>query len=125
MRCCAMGGRGGASGLSTKNQKISFKGLPTLKGSEKQVKWAEQIRDNAINTVNRNIDLANERIKKYPSAQKKYQNEIESLQEIGKQLKEVLLKVSNASQIIEKRHIFESSRILDEASKIEQRKKKR
>nr|DAY85782.1 MAG TPA: hypothetical protein [Caudoviricetes sp.] len=125
MRCCAMGGRGGASGLSAKNQKISFKGLPTLKGSEKQVKWAEQIRNNAIDTINRNIDLANERIKKYPSAQKKYQNEIESLQEIGKQLKEVLLKVSNASQIIEKRHIFDSSRILDEASKIEQRKKKR
>lgn len=125
MRYYAMGGRGGTSGLSSKNQKISFKGLPTLKGSEKQVKWAEQIRNNAIDTINRNIDLANERIKKYPSAQKKYQNEIESLQEIGKQLKEVLLKVSNASQIIEKRHIFDSSRILDEASKIEQRKKKR
>lgn len=120
-----MGGRGGASGLSAKNHKISFKGLPTLKGSEKQVQWAEQIRNNAIDTINRNIDLANERIKKYPSAQKIYQNQIESLQEIGKQLKEVLLKVSNASQIIEKRHIFESSRILDEASKIEQRKKKR
>lgn len=120
-----MSGRGGTSGLSFKNQKISFKGLPTLKGSEKQVKWAEQIRNNAIDTINRNIDLANERIKKYPSAQKKYQNEIESLQEIGKQLKEVLLKVSNASQIIEKRHIFDSSRILDEASKVEQRKKKR
>lgn len=120
-----MGGRGGASGLSAKNQKISFKGLPTLKGSEKQVKWAEQIRNNAIDTINRNIDLANEKIKKYPSAQKIYQNQIESLQEIGKQLKEVLLKVSNASQIIEKRHIFDSSRILDEASKIEQRKKKR
>ena len=87
-----MGGRGGTSGLSAKNQKISFKGLPTLKGSEKQVKWAEQIRNNAIDTINKNIDLANERIKKYPSAQKKYQNEIESLQEIGKQLKEVLLK---------------------------------
>ena len=114
-----MGGRGGASGLSAKNQKISPKGLPTLNGSEKQVQWAEQIRKNAIDTIN------NERIKKYPSNQKNYQSDIESLQEIGKQLKEVLSKISNASQIIEKRNIFESSRILDEVSKIKQRKKKR
>ena len=120
-----MGGRGGASGLSAKNQKISPKGLPTLNGSEKQVQWAEQIRKNAIDTINKNIDLANERIKKYPSNQKNYQSDIESLQEIGKQLKEVLSKISNASQIIEKRNIFESSRILDEVSKIKQRKKKR
>lgn len=65
-----MGGRGGASGLSAKNQKISFKGLPTLKGSEKQVKWAEQIRNNAIDTINRNIDLANERIRSIQTLKK-------------------------------------------------------
>lgn len=36
-----MGGRGGKSGVTANIGKISKTGLPTLKGSEKQVAWAE------------------------------------------------------------------------------------
>jgi hypothetical protein len=37
----------------------------TLTGSEKQVAWAEQITNDALGTINRNIEIVKERIEKY------------------------------------------------------------
>ena len=119
-----MGGRGASSGLNiNQGNKVKIS-LPQLTGSEKQVRWANEIRENAINTINANIETARKRMREYPSLSKRYSEDIESFSEIGNQLKAVLEKVTSAEQIINKRHIFEGSRIINEAKKLKERKKR-
>lgn len=69
-----------------------------LKGTEKQVAWATQIREDAINTINRNIALCEERNK-----QRKGISDIEL--QIWNQLKEEVMKcignIDSASKIID------------------------
>ena len=89
-----MGGRGASSGLNiNQGNKVKIS-LPQLTGSEKQVRWANEIRENAINTINANIETARKRMREYPSLSKRYSEDIESFSEIGNQLKAVLEKVT-------------------------------
>lgn len=99
-----MGGRGGVSGLSTrggnKSQKVDFSGLPELQGSEKQVRWAEQIRSNVINTINNNI----ERMEKSEN-RNYYKPDIEAFKEIGEKVNAMLRQPpgAKAANIIDRR----------------------
>lgn len=122
-----MGGRGGSSGLSpsSKSGLIDASQMPKLTGSEKQIKWAEQIRENAINTVNKNIELAIERNKQYGKQTQIYADQIESYNHIGKQLGEELKKIDSASVLINRRDTFSGQRINMLAQKLEEAYKKK
>lgn len=119
-----MGGRGGSSGLSGGSSGlISASSMPKLTGSEKQVKWAEQIRDNAIDTVNSNIKLANERYRKYKSDT--YLNTLNAYKQIGNQLGTALNNIISASNLIDRRDTFSPSRINNLANRIEEELRKK
>lgn len=125
-----MGGRGGSSGLSSSGNSglIDTSQMPKLTGSEKQVKWAEQIRDDAIGTVNANIKLAKERMDKVSGSSKKvYEETIDAYKEVGRQLKEELQKITSASTMIDRRNSFSGNRINQLATRYQeyQRKKKK
>ena len=122
-----MGGRGGESGFTNnKSGMISISDMPKLEGSEKQIKWAEQIRENAINTVNNNIHLAKNRIKQNSQVQD-YKDDLEAYNHIGKQLGEELKKIDSASVLINRREFFSGARINQLAQKLEEayRRKRR
>lgn len=121
-----MGGRGGSSGLNsasgrTKSQKVDFSGLPELQGSEKQVKWAEQIRSNVINTINNNI----ERMEKSEN-RSYYKPSIDAFKEIGEKVNAMLRQPPGvkASNIIDKRNsALDVDRILSMVHDLERKKR--
>lgn len=104
-----MGGRGGSSGLSSANRetskslKIDFSNLPELSGSQKQVEWAEQIRDNVVHTINNNIERMENADK---DARRYYQPQIEAFREIGEKVNAMLRQpqAASAANIIDRRH---------------------
>lgn len=111
------GGRGSASGIARKTN------FPNLVGSEKQVKWAQDIREEAINTVDDNIKLARERYEKYKM--EIYKDAEEAYKEVKKQLIPALATYTKASDLIDRRDMFSSSRIIDLAQKIEEQLRKK
>lgn len=120
-----MGGRGGNSGMSKGygNYRVNASSMPKLSGSEKQVSWANQIRENAINTVNKNIERAlNE--EKRSGVNGLFRNKIKAFEEIGRQLEGGFKGKTSASWIIENRGQFSSSRILRIANEMAQRYRK-
>lgn len=123
-----MGGRGGASGFSDGNKSgmISISDMPKLTGSDKQINWAEKIRENAASVVNNNINLHKSRIKQYGDIQE-YKDGLEAFTYIGKQLGEELKKIDSASVLINRRETFSPNRIIDLAGKLEEayRRKRR
>lgn len=117
-----MGGRGGSSGMSKGygSYRINASSMPKLSGSEKQVSWANQIRESAINTVNKNIERAlNE--EKRSGLNGLFRNKIKAFEEIGRQLEGGFKGKTSASWIIENRGQFSSSRILRIANEMAQR----
>ena len=117
-----MGGRGGNSGMSNGygNYRVNASSMPKLSGSEKQVSWANQIRESAINTVNKNIERAlNE--EKRSGVNGLFRNKIKAFEEIGRQLEGGFKGKTSASWIIENRGQFSSSRILRIANEMAQR----
>lgn len=120
-----MGGRGSSSGIPARRNVINISDMPKLTGSEKQIKWAEQIRDDAIGTVNGNIRTYEERIRKYPESKTIFESRIKAYEEVGRQLNEVLQKITSASQIIDKREYLSGSYINQAADKIEEMQKKK
>lgn len=120
-----MGGRGGNSGMSKGygNYRVNASSMPKLSGSEKQVSWANQIRESAINTVNKNIERAlNE--EKRSGVNGLFRNKIKAFEEIGRQLEGGFKGKTSASWIIENRGQFSSSRILRIANEMAQRYRK-
>ena len=110
------------------NGKIDKSRMPELVGSEKQIKWAQQIREDAIGTVNKNIELAEERMEKVSGSSKKvFLETIDAYKEVGRQLSEELQKITSASVMIDRRNTFSGSRINQLATKYQefQRKKKK
>lgn len=123
-----MGGRGGSSGLGSKgsgrikSQKVDFSGLPELQGSEKQVKWAEQIRSNVINTINNNI----ERMEKSENRDY-YKPSIEAFKEIGEKVNAMLRQPpgAKAANIIDRRNsTFDVDRVLSMVHDLAEKKRK-
>lgn len=100
--------------------RINASSMPKLSGSEKQVSWANQIRESAINTVNKNIERAlNE--EKRSGVNGLFRNKIKAFEEIGRQLEGGFKGKTSASWIIENRGQFSSSRILRIANEMAQR----
>lgn len=87
-----------------------MKNFIELKGTEKQVAWANEIRDNAINTINRNIEICEER-------NKKHINMCAVELQVWLELKEaVFSKIENidrAAEIIDMRHMLDPRAIIN------------
>ncbi len=120
-----MGGRGGSSGIAPKGGNANF---PQLQGSEKQVKWAEQIRKDAMDVIDRQIKWYKEELPKRPYDKDYMQASFESYQEIKKAVIDTFSGTKEASKIIDSRNKFSPARIYDIAKKSAEekvRKKKR
>lgn len=92
--------------------------MRNLKGSEKQVAWAQDIINNAINTVNANIKLASE------SEQIAALKGLNSWLEIKDMITRAFDSVDDAKTIIENRRKFDPSRILRIHSDMEFKKRR-
>lgn len=116
-----MGGRGSSSGSGTKKANVK---LPDLHGSEKQIAWANQIREEAIKTVEMNIERARKQLKQ-TKMESMFGPEIEAYRQVGKNLYEALLKTADASVIIDKRHIISGETVVKEAARLADQIRKR
>jgi len=115
-------GNSGFNKSGNKSQKIDFSGLPELQGSEKQVKWAEELRSNVINTINNNI----ERMEKSENKEY-YQPEIEAFKEIGEKVNTMLRQPqgAKAANIIDRRHdAFNTRKILSMVDDLADKKRR-
>lgn len=77
-------------------------------------KWARQIIDDAIRTVNANIKLVQaniERTKEKPSGA--FHREMDTLTQVGESLVKALKTYKNAGDLIDRRGQFESRRIIN------------
>lgn len=114
---------GAGTGKATfQSQKVDFSGLPELQGSEKQVKWAEQIRSNVINTINDNIErMENSENRSF------YKPSIEAFKEIGEKVNTMLRQPpgAKASNIIDRRNsALDVDRILSMANSLADEKRR-
>lgn len=82
-----------------------------MKGTEKQIKWAEDIIREARETINCNVKNIKEQQEKYNC--KWRQDEIEAFEMCGKSLEEMLSKTNDASQIINMRAKLSSRSIIE------------
>lgn len=120
-----MGGRGGSSGLSPKGGSLRF---PELQGSTKQVEWANRIRQEAMDTIEHQIQWYKETIPQRPYDKDYLEATLESYKEIKNAISDTFFSVKEASKIIDNRSKFSPSRIQDIARKSAEekvRKKKR
>ena len=120
-----MGGRGSSSGIPKARNLISISDMPKLTGSEKQIKWAESIREDAIGTVNGNIRNAETQMQKNPDSKSIWESRIEAYEETGRQLKNTLEKITSAKQIIDQRKYLSPSYVNQAAEKIEEMQKRK
>ena len=74
-----------------------------MKGTEKQIKWAEDIMNNALNTVNANIE--------HSKTSDALLTRLQVYEEIKKMLEESFSQVTEASQLINARDRFDPRRI--------------
>lgn len=77
-----------------------------MKGSEKQVKWAEDIIEGARKTIEANIRLHMENAEKFPTAAKTYNDRADQWKRIGAQVEAAVAKCDDAALIINKRSMF-------------------
>lgn len=70
---------------------IDLASLPALQGSDKQIKWAEDIRSKAVAEINGSIKILSQR------------EAIAAYEEAGRQVKKVFDNITDAAQIIDKR----------------------
>lgn len=82
-----------------------------MKGTEKQIKWAEDIIESARGTIKANIENIKAQQEKYNC--KWRQDELEAFELCSKSLEELLSKVTEASQVINMRHKISSHAIIE------------
>ncbi len=87
-----------------------------MKGSEKQIKWAEDIKKGAMDTLTNNLERM-----KNSGHEEYYKITIQVFEELKKELEECFEKVDDAKVIIENRNKFASDTILKMASWREER----
>lgn len=89
--------------------------LKELTGTEKQVAWANDIRLEAINTINHNYDILIEKWEKYfdRNPEAFLMTDIRAWEELAKQIKKILDSTTTAKEFIEKRHLISSRQILN------------
>lgn len=84
--------------------------MKELKGTEKQIKWADDIRTSAINHCDINIKFAKENLEKNPNVEI-YKDNIEFYTMAKNQLVEMFDKIEDAGEIINRREFFTADRI--------------
>lgn len=109
-----MGGRGGASGLNRQNTTTFKFGVSSLSGSEKQKAWAQNIVDDALNTINANIRRFSTGELGQLSSSKEM---VEIYTNFGNQIRSQLDKFTKASEIIDYRDKISTERITQMASR--------
>ena len=124
-----MGGRGGSSGIGNNRKsygeyRINISDMPDLSGSEKQINWANSIREQAIDTINNNIDNSLNKERENPSIKGFFEPRIRAYEYIGKQLEKSLKSITKASVIIDNREKLSSSRINQLTNQVEDRYRK-
>ncbi len=85
-----------------------------MKGTEKQIKWAEDIKEAAYGTVNGNIELLQERLNKYPNWDS-LKNEIKGYEKVREVLDMFFNQIAEASQVIDKRFMPEGEALVNQA----------
>lgn len=96
------------------------KGVKAMRGSEKQIAWAEDIKKEAYGTVNANIKTLDEKIEKYPNWETA-KKERAAFIRVREMLDEVFGKIEDASVIIEKRYMLSGKSIIELKRSIEER----
>ena len=81
-----------------------------MKGSEKQIKWAEDIKSNAFNTIDANLKRME---KENPGL---FRFEIQAYKECREMIEKTFTTCEDAKQIIENRDMFDPRRIISIAS---------
>lgn len=105
-----MGGRG--SSFQTSNSVFTERKFPELTGSEKQIKWANDIRDSALDTIEANIESNRNYLKRFKNdfdAQVKLDLYEGARETYLKQLRSV----TNAKEIIDRRNAYDPKMIVD------------
>lgn len=97
-----MGGRGSAGGAFARNN--AFK-MPELSGTEKQISWAKEIIQKAMDTIDNNMKLEEDRAKKYGiKDSQSYKDSIATWKEVKRQFVGAYSgKSFNARSIIDQR----------------------
>ena len=85
-----------------------------MKGSEKQIKWAEDILANGKATITRNIELDKERLAKYGDIM--FAESIEIWEQIEAEYDKIIANVTDASEIIAKRHRLSPDALIREVN---------
>lgn len=118
-----MGGRGGSSGFGNggsgkrSSSLLDSSKMPELTGTEKQVKYANDIRTQAIEAINIAINHYEEKLRSNPKIQI-FQDNVKAAHEIRKTMETVFNQLSSASKIIDGRNIFSKRRISSEIEKL-------
>lgn len=105
-----MGGRGSSSGMN--NNRFSARNFPDLSGSQKQVKWANDIRDSALDIIEGNIRANRDYLRRFRNnfdAQVKLDLYEGARETYLKQLRSV----TNAKEIIDRRNAYNPQMIVD------------
>ena len=107
-----MGGRGSSSGMGGGGSRSGSRNLPNLSGSEKQVKWANDIRGSALDTIELNIKSSRDYLKRF-------KNDFDSQVKVDlyESARETYLKklrsVTSAKDIIDNRNLYDGQRIVN------------
>ena len=105
-----MGGRGSSSGIS--NNRFSARNFPELSGSEKQVKWANDIRNSALDTIEENIKSQRDYLRRF-----KNDFDAQVKLDLYESARETYLKklrsVTSAKEIIDTRRLYDGRMIFD------------
>ena len=104
-----MGGRG--SSFQTSNSVFTERKFPELTGSEKQIKWANDIRDSALDTIEANIESNRNYLKRFKNdfdAQVK----LDLYEGARKAYLEKLRSVTSAKEIIDNRYLYDGRMIV-------------
>jgi len=81
--------------------------MTNLKGSEKQINWANVIREDAVNTVAANIERLEKSIKEFNYGIE----ELEAWNNIKAQIENAFNQLENASDIIDRRNALNPSQL--------------
>ena len=77
-----------------------------MKGTEKQIKWAEDIIAGARRNIENNIKLQEEYAQQFPTAAKMYMDMADQWRRLSAQVEAAIAKCDDAAIIINKRSLF-------------------
>lgn len=98
--------------------------MKQLKGSEKQIAWAEKIRNGAMETCEINIKLAKEKIERYPGVAD-FEYDLKAFENLKNQFESLFDDLEDASKIIDKRDVLSSNHVIYMAGKIREEMKRK